>query len=105
MTADPQRIASTPGMLERLRDYDRALASLDARIAASGRAGVVVNYVGTTIPPGLLAANGTVVDRATYPRLFAAIGTSFNTGGEAGTAFRVPNYLVPPEHGVWAITT
>ena len=29
--------------------------------------------------------------RATYPALFAAIGTTYNTGGEAGTDFRLPD--------------
>lgn len=42
-------------------------------------------------PAGLLLENGTVKDRATYPALFAAIGTTFNTGGEAADEFRLPN--------------
>ncbi len=34
---------------------------------------------------------GQVVARATYPRIFAKYGTTYNTGGEAGTDFRLPD--------------
>ena len=37
-----------------------------------------------------LPCEGQVVSRTTYADLFAAIGTVFNTGGEAGTDFRLP---------------
>jgi hypothetical protein len=107
MTApsDPQRLASPTSMLERFQSIDRALAALDARVASSGRAGIVVNYAVATLPAGLLLANGSVVAQGTYPRLFAAIGTAYNTGGEGAGNFRLPNYTTPPPHGVWAITT
>jgi hypothetical protein len=102
---DPQRLASNTSMVERFRTIDRALASLDARVASSGRAGIVVNYAGPALPAGLLPADGSVVAQATYPRLFAAILTTHNTGGEGAGNFRLPNYTIPPQHGVWAITT
>lgn len=35
--------------------------------------------------------NGAVLVRADFADLFTAIGTSFNTGGEAGTEFRIPD--------------
>lgn len=40
---------------------------------------------------GWLKCNGAVLLRSTYPRLFNAIGTIHNTGGEAGTQFRLPD--------------
>jgi microcystin-dependent protein len=40
---------------------------------------------------GWLHCRGQVVSRATYPDLFTAIGTQYNTGGEAGTDFRLPD--------------
>jgi microcystin-dependent protein len=41
--------------------------------------------------PGWLLCNGAIVSRTTYAALFAVIGTAFNTGGEAGTDFRLPD--------------
>lgn len=51
-------------------------------------------YVGATPPTGFLLTNGTVLARATWPDLFAVVGTSFNTGGETGSQFRLPNQTV-----------
>ena len=102
---DPTRLSAVRDFQTWRRSVERVLARLDNRAANSHRAGVVVNYAGSTLPGDLLAANGQVVSRADYPRLFGEIGTTYNTGGEAGTAFRLPNYTTPPEHGSWAITT
>jgi microcystin-dependent protein len=44
-----------------------------------------------TVPTGWLLCDGSTVSRTTYAALFAAIGTNYNTGGEAGTDFRLPN--------------
>lgn len=66
-------------------------------------AGCLMAYVGridadvvssaTTVlpPPGWLWCYGQAVDRADFPALFAAISTTFNTGGEAATQFRLPD--------------
>lgn len=40
---------------------------------------------------GWLLCRGQTVSRTTYADLFAAIGTQYNTGGEAGTDFRLPD--------------
>lgn len=55
-------------------------------------------FVGQIVPHALAAApalwlpcDGTTRVRASYADLFAAIGTQYNTGGEAGTDFRLPN--------------
>lgn len=40
---------------------------------------------------GWLKCNGAVVLRSLYPRLFNKIGTTFNTGGELATQFRLPD--------------
>lgn len=45
----------------------------------------------TAAPYGFLLEDGSVQVRATYPRLFAVIGTTFNTGGETGSQFRLPD--------------
>lgn len=53
--------------------------------------GAIILSPFATVPAGWLLCNGQVVLRATYPDLFAAIGTSFNSGGETASQFRVPD--------------
>lgn len=53
-------------------------------------AGAVQAFAMVTPPAGWLSCSGQVVSRTVYARLFAAIGTAFNTGGEGATSFRVP---------------
>lgn len=54
-------------------------------------AGTVVPYAGTTEPSGWLFPYGQAVAQATYPSLYAAIGTTYNTGGEGAGNFRLPD--------------
>lgn len=54
-------------------------------------AGSTFLYGGSTAPAGFLTCDGSTVSRTTYANLFAIIGTTFNTGGEAGTDFRLPD--------------
>ena len=42
-------------------------------------------------PAGWLKCNGAVLSRASYQRLFEAIGTSHNIGGETSLQFRLPD--------------
>lgn len=53
--------------------------------------GVILEYGGTIAPSGWLLADGAVVSRTTYAALFAVYGTTYNTGGESGTQFRLPD--------------
>jgi microcystin-dependent protein len=53
--------------------------------------GSMTMYAANAAPSGWLECGGAVVSRTTYAGLFAAIGTTFNTGGEAGTDFRLPD--------------
>jgi microcystin-dependent protein len=46
----------------------------------------------TTAQAGWLLCSGQVVSQTTYAALFAAIGTAFNTGGEAIGTFRLPDF-------------
>lgn len=41
---------------------------------------------------GWLKCNGSAVLKSSYPRLFAMIGTLWNTGGETNTQFRLPDF-------------
>jgi microcystin-dependent protein len=42
--------------------------------------------------PGFLLCNGTVLEQLAYPRLHAAIGTKYNSGGELAGQFRLPDF-------------
>lgn len=41
---------------------------------------------------GWLKCTGAVLLRTAYPKLFALIGTTYNTGGELSTQFRIPDW-------------
>lgn len=53
--------------------------------------GSMMAYAGSIIPNGWLECVGTVKLRTAEPRLFNVIGTTYNTGGELGTEFRLPD--------------
>lgn len=74
--------ADTPGSYNRLSLAIKQLSSVagDVKISAA-----------SAVQSGWLECDGSVRVRATYPALFAAIGTTYNTGGEAGTDFRLPD--------------
>jgi microcystin-dependent protein len=55
--------------------------------------GSVVAYSGATIPTGYLDADGSSQLRASYPDLFAVIGTTYGPGALPGTTFALPNFV------------
>jgi microcystin-dependent protein len=44
------------------------------------------------LPSGFIICDGSIISRITYRRLFAKIGTIYNTGGEGPDEFRLPDY-------------
>ena len=56
-----------------------------------GPVGSIAAYAGQVLPEGWLECNGATLSRVTYEELFEIIGTTFNTGGEANTHFRLPD--------------
>ena len=52
--------------------------------------GTVVSTGGITVPTGWLFCDGAAVSRATYPDLYAAIGTTYGAG-DGTTTFNVPD--------------
>ena len=54
-------------------------------------AGVVNAYAGASAPPGWLLCDGSEYAQASYVDLFSVISTSYNTGGETASYFRVPD--------------
>lgn len=53
--------------------------------------GMIAPYAGSAAPSGWLLADGSVVSQATYPALFAVVGSTYNTGGEGAGNFRLPD--------------
>lgn len=55
--------------------------------------GFVVDFAGPVgaIPSGYLFCDGSQISQTQYPSLFAAIGTTWNTGGETAGNFRLPD--------------
>ena len=56
----------------------------------AGMTGTILDFAGTSSPPGWLMCYGQAVSRATYPNLFAAIGTTFGAGDGLNT-FNLPD--------------
>lgn len=54
-------------------------------------AGVVLPFAGSTAPTGWLLCYGQVVSQTTYADLYAALSTTYNTGGEGAGNFRLPD--------------
>jgi microcystin-dependent protein len=73
---------------------DAAAVQLNLLIAATGRqsgapvAGMIVAFIGATIPDGWLDCDGSMLATAEFPGLAAALGTRF--GGE-GDSFALPD--------------
>ena len=53
--------------------------------------GSITPFAGISAPTGWLLCFGQTLSRTTYPDLFAVLSTTYNTGGEAGTDFRLPD--------------
>lgn len=60
-----------------------------AQIAVGAPTGKVDAFAGSTAPTGWLLCDGSSLLRATYPRLFSVIGTTY--GAADGTHFNVPD--------------
>lgn len=54
-------------------------------------AGTIIDFAGTSAPTGYLVCDGSVVSQTTYANLYAAIGGTWNTGGEGSGNFRLPS--------------
>ena len=67
------------------------LSGIESSIVSSTPPGVIYGWPGTTAPTGFFLLAAQVLVRATYPALFALFGTTYNTGGELATEFRLPD--------------
>jgi len=66
-------------------------AATKAYVDLGSPAGIIAPFAGTSAPSGWLACQGQVVSQTTYAALYAAIGATWNTGGEGAGNFRLPD--------------
>lgn len=66
-------------------------ASATAAYASIIPAGTIQMYGSSTAPAGWLACNGAIASKSSYPGLYAAVGDTYNTGGETVNDFRLPD--------------
>ncbi|MGY2170552.1 phage tail-collar fiber domain-containing protein [Pseudomonas gingeri] len=67
-------------------------AEVDSKVAQASSlpVGALIAFPRDAVPPGFLELDGSVQSSATYPDLFAYLGTTFNKGGEGAGNFRLP---------------
>ena len=71
---------------------DQRLAALEQAASTGVLPGTIAMYAGKTVPPGWLLCDGSNVERATYPGLFAAIGVTYGVG-DSVTTFGLPDLV------------
>lgn len=90
-------VKGAPIFAKQIADLVTADTALDARldaIEASTRwvsVGASMDFWGDTPDAGWLLMYGQAISQATYPALYTKFGTKYNTGGEAGGTFRIPD--------------
>jgi len=63
----------------------------DGGFIASLPAGMILSFANSTAPDGFLECNGASLNRASYARLFSAIGTTWGDGDDVGNTFALPD--------------
>ena len=63
---------------------------VDNLVLASTPAGIIEFHAAATVPTGRIKANGTVISRTVFSRLFARIGTTYGEG-DGSTTFGTPD--------------
>ena len=66
-------------------------AATKGYVDQSSPAGMIAPFAGTSAPTGWLACQGQAVSQTTYAALYAAIGTTWDIGGEGAGNFRLPD--------------
>lgn len=73
------------------QEFSSAPYALVSEYACNGNPpGTVIQYAGAVPPMGWLLCDGTSVNRAQYPALFSAIGTTYGSG-DGQTTFNLPD--------------
>lgn len=69
---------------------DPSHAATVGQVQGASPVGVVVAYAGSSAPSGWLLCFGQAVSRASFPELFAVIGTTYGAG-DGATTFNLPD--------------
>jgi microcystin-dependent protein len=85
-TVTSTEIGYLSGLVSNLQAQLNALAAMNFVPT-----GTFADFGGPTPPTGWLVRDGSVISQTTYAALYAAIGTTWNTGGEGAGNFRLPN--------------
>jgi len=93
LTTSSASAALSAGMGKQLEDTKATKADpvFTGALQSPSFVGMVAFFAQASAPAGWLACDGSTVSRTTFANLFAAIGTLYNTGGEAGSDFRLPD--------------
>lgn len=83
-----QAIAGTANDV--LMTPQRVAQAIDELLPPSIPTGMILPFLGTTVPEGFLLCNGANVSRTTYANLFSVIGTKCGAG-DGSTTFTLPN--------------
>lgn len=81
-------LADVPNKAEARSNLD--VYSRDEMLSLMAPPGQIIFHASPFVPPGYLKANGALVSRASYSRLFWAIGTTFGAG-DGVTTFQLPD--------------
>lgn len=71
-------------------DPDEWQLIFDPNAASARLPGEIIDYAGTSEPPGWLLCDGRAVSRETYSTLFVVIGTNYGVG-DGSTTFNLPD--------------
>ncbi len=87
ITEELMKVIEGAGLTPSINTYDQLLTAIPI---ITVRPGMVSFFAMSTAPTGWLKANGSVISRATFARLFTAIGTTFGAG-DGSTTFAIPD--------------
>jgi microcystin-dependent protein len=72
------------------QDLATAVAALGITGGAALPVGTIIGYPSLIAPPAWMVCDGSEISRATYPELFALMGTTYGAG-DGSTTFNLPN--------------
>ena len=75
--------------------WSNALGAISSWAGGGAPSGLVMDYAGSVVPAGYLLCDGSAVPQATYPGLWAALGTTWGTS--AG------NVVLPDLRNFWTV--
>jgi hypothetical protein len=94
-----ENLSSNKEIVIKIGDSSVSIGIRDGKLAyVSGQSvdylsvppGTIIAFAGHHVPSGYLLCNGAELQVSQYPKLFAAIGTTY--GGNGSSTFRLPNF-------------